>query len=188
MRTVSKICVDFYFKKWYVFSVIILKVICFMEDFLFETKTVLTYDLYKKYNFEVMKKSKLVVILIIYEVVMVALAIAAVVLKKYSFLIEAIILFIIVPLLTYLVRVRAIKRLYNSCKTTINQEYVIRFYPDCLIKTSENSSATIKYNQIYKIIETKENFYIMISTNQGMPVVKNNCSPELIEFIRKLKK
>lgn len=159
-----------------------------MEDFLFETKTVLTYDLYKKYNFEVMKKSKLVVALIIYEVVIVALAAAAVMLKKYAILIEAIILFIIVPLLTYLIRVRAIKRLYNSNKMTFNQEYVIRFYPDCLIKTSENSSTNIKYNQIYKVIESKENFYIMISTNQGMPIIKSNCSPELIEFIRKLKK
>lgn len=159
-----------------------------MEDYLFETKFAMTYDLYKKFSFDIMKKSKLIIVLIIYEVLIVALALAAIFLKNYAILIEAIVLLLVVPLLTYLIRARAIKKLYNSNKMTFNQEYVIRFYTDCMIKTTDNSTTNIKYNQIYKVVESKDNFYIMISTNQGIPIVKSNCSPELIEFIRKLKK
>lgn len=159
-----------------------------MDDYLFETKTVFTYDLYRKFSFDATKKSKFTVALIIYEVLVLILAIASVIMKRYIIFIDAVVLFIIVPLCTYLIRIRAIKKIYYSNKVALNQEYIIRFYPDCIVRTTDNSTANFKYDQIYKVIESKENFYIMISANQGMPIIKSNCSPELIEFIRKLKK
>lgn len=45
----------------------------------------------------------------------------------------------------------------------------------------------VQYRQIYRIVETKTNFYIMLSRNQGIIIVKANCLPELIGFLTQLK-
>lgn len=160
----------------------------FMDNYLFETKTILTYDVYRKFSFEAARKTKFAVVLIVYEVIVLLLAIASIIMKRYTIFIESVILLIIFPLLTYLIRIRAINKIYYSNKVALNQEYIIRFYPDCIVRITDNSTANFKYDQLYKVIESKENFYIMISANQGIPIIKSNCSPELIEFIRKLKR
>lgn len=45
----------------------------------------------------------------------------------------------------------------------------------------------VEYNKLNEIIETKTNFYLMISKNQGHMVLKENMSDDLQNFIRKLK-
>ena len=47
---------------------------------------------------------------------------------------------------------------------------------------------TIPYDKLYRVVETPTNFYLMIARNQGMVIVKENCSAELIAFLQKLGK
>lgn len=37
----------------------------FMDNYLFETKTILTYDVYRKFSFEAARKTKFAVVLIV---------------------------------------------------------------------------------------------------------------------------
>ena len=43
------------------------------------------------------------------------------------------------------------------------------------------------YKDLYEILETKDNFYLMLSQNQGVIIIKENCNKKLIEFIEGLK-
>ena len=73
----------------------------------------------------------------------------------------------------------------NKILQEIIQEY--EFYEENFIVKNEMTEFKIGYDKIYKIIETKTNFYIMIAKNQGYIISKSNCSIEAIEFFTKLK-
>ncbi|MDO4265227.1 MAG: YcxB family protein [Eubacteriales bacterium] len=62
----------------------------------------------------------------------------------------------------------------------------ISFYPDHLETNNRLGSTQLPYNKIYRIFETKTNYYIMMSKNQGIIVVKENCTPELCGFMGEL--
>ena len=61
------------------------------------------------------------------------------------------------------------------------------FYADHFEEKTNASLSKIEYSLIHTIIETETNFYILTGENQGYVIIKNNCSPELIEFIQNLK-
>lgn len=83
---------------------------------------------------------------------------------------------------------RSLEKSYNS--NVFNQKnslWSYSFFDDYLEEKTENSYERFEYSMIHKVIENDSNFYIMKSENQGYIIVKNNCSPELIEFISDLK-
>lgn len=83
---------------------------------------------------------------------------------------------------------RSLEKSYNS--NVFNQKnslWSYSFFDDYLEEKTENSYEKFEYSMIHKVIENDSNFYIMKSENQGYIIVKNNCPPELIEFIRDLK-
>jgi len=94
---------------------------------------------------------------------------------------------ILFPVFYVILKNIGIKRYYNSNKILkdIIEEY--EFYEDYFIAKNINSEAKIEYNKLYKIIETKTNFYIMIASNQGYIISKQICSNELIKFLNELK-
>ena len=61
------------------------------------------------------------------------------------------------------------------------------FYFDRTIKSAEqvNKYATTKipYTDLYKLVETKTNYYFLTGTNVGFNVIKANCSQELLDYI-----
>lgn len=84
---------------------------------------------------------------------------------------------------------KSLEKSYNS--NVFNQKnslWSYSFFDDYLEEKTENSYEKFEYSMIHKVIENDSNFYIMKSENQGYIIVKNNCSPELIAFIRDLKR
>ncbi|MCH5316831.1 MAG: YcxB family protein [Eubacterium sp.] len=79
------------------------------------------------------------------------------------------------------------KAYYSNPFLQKNHLQIYSFYEEYLEEKSNDSSAKIEYALIHNIIETETNFYIMIGNNQGYVIIKSNCSPELIEFIKNLK-
>ena len=68
-----------------------------------------------------------------------------------------------------------------------NGLYTYSFYENYFEAKTNNSFTKFDYEDIFSVIESKTNFYIMKSPNQAHIIVKNNCSPELLEFISNLK-
>ena len=80
---------------------------------------------------------------------------------------------------------------YRGWKTNTlmqNYEEKYEFYRDRVDTFGVSGKTGIPYDKIYKINETKQNFYIMIATNQGMILNKSECSDELVDFLRDKKK
>lgn len=94
---------------------------------------------------------------------------------------------VLFPVIYVVLRKLSIKRYYNSNKILkdITEEY--EFYEDHVIAKNTNSEARIEYDKIFKIIETKTNFYIMVAQNQGYIISKEICSEELVRFLTGLK-
>lgn len=95
---------------------------------------------------------------------------------------------ILFPILYIILKNMSIKKYYKSNKILqdIKQEY--EFYEEYFITKNENSESRVEYNKIYKMIETKTNFYIMIAQNQGFIISKSNCTEEMIKFLWTLNK
>jgi hypothetical protein len=94
---------------------------------------------------------------------------------------------ILFPVIYVIFKNMGIKRYYKSNKILqdITEEY--EFFEDYFIAKNVNSEAKVEYNKLYKIIETKTNFYIMIASNQGYIISKTVCPEELIVFLKKIK-
>lgn len=90
--------------------------------------------------------------------------------------------------LFYIRRNRQIKKTYYSNQTVQkNGAVTIDFFDDYLISHGTDGYVEYRYANCYRIIETKTNFYIMMATNSGIIIIKQNCSPELIKFLHELK-
>ena len=64
----------------------------------------------------------------------------------------------------------------------------ISFYDTYFVSEYLSTASQYRYCQLYKIKETKTNFYLMTSRQQFIIIIKKNCSPELLEFLREQKK
>ncbi len=77
------------------------------------------------------------------------------------------------------------KRIENS--PMLNKTATLRFYEDHMTKDNDKNHTEFDYSQIYRLRETDRNFYIIIKGVGGIIIVKENCSAELIAFLREHK-
>ena len=89
--------------------------------------------------------------------------------------------------LCYYLIIKEIKTNYNSNKQLTKTVAKMEFFENEFIEKTERSSTAIRYEDLFEILESKTNFYLMLAKNQGAIIVKQNCSEELIEFIKNLK-
>ena len=106
--------------------------------------------------------------------------------------IESIFLFLFVAICRFIINkirinklaIRYFKKLYNN-----NLEFESRsktiFYKDYLIRINNNTKQEVKYDEIKVIKETRDDLFI--GTSKGLlGFQKNNCSLELLDFIRNI--
>ena len=91
------------------------------------------------------------------------------------------------PLVLVYVSKRQCRRVYNANPQLQERHSVMRFYEDHLQETSNQQSVDVPYSSIAHLVETRTHFYLMTAANQGMIIIKNNCSAELIHFLQDLK-
>lgn len=81
----------------------------------------------------------------------------------------------------------AVSKTWKTNKVLQNLESELRFFPDYLEAVDQTGITKLPYDQLFKIYETAGNFYLMLAKNQGIIVVKQNCSAQLLDFLRNLK-
>ena len=161
-------------------------------DVLHTVKVERTYDEYKKFNdFVHAETTKLRLIRTVLVIGYILVSMLMHYLEMYKFLIFFVSFFAFY--IAYLVyykwaRERSIKKCYESDEAGKNNVVVIDFYQDYFGVKDEYSQGAFPYDKLYKIYESDTNFYIMMSKMNGLGIVKANCSDELCEFIRGLKK
>ena len=60
------------------------------------------------------------------------------------------------------------------------------FDRETFVAQSKRGEFRYTYDDIVKVIMTKQDFYILIGENTGFPIEKKNCTPEALEFLLEL--
>ncbi len=81
-----------------------------------------------------------------------------------------------------------LKEMYTMDKT-ITEKRVFCFSPDKIEMKNVHGELVAEFPKadIKEVRETRSNFYIITFSRKGIIVIKKNCTPELIEFIRNIK-
>lgn len=147
---------------------------------LFKTKTKCTEEQYKKFYKAVLKARHLGISIIVLELVFL---IGLIIWRKLHYLL----IMILFPIFFYIFTKDERKKEFNSNKTIQNVESEFVFYEDYFEEKTKSGEAKIEYKMLHKIIETKENMYLMIGKSQGYILIKEKMPNGLVEFINSKK-
>ena len=67
-----------------------------------------------------------------------------------------------------------------------NMEVTLIFDRDAFIARNIRGEFHYTYDDIVKVIMTKQDFYILIGESTGFAIEKENCTPEALEFLLEL--
>ncbi len=156
---------------------------------LYKTQTAYSFEEYSKYNEAVLLKQKG------FKAVMITLPVLYVLLMGAVFYSTREISTVFVVLFALLLSTaifiasfkKTVKKTYYSNKAITSCVADFEFYDNYVRELTQNGETKLEYSKIYKIIETKTNFYIMASVNQGFIIVKGNCPDGLVDFIKSIK-
>lgn len=79
-----------------------------------------------------------------------------------------------------------IKRAYQKNPLFQNMEVTLIFDSEAFIARNIRGEFHYTYDDIVKVIMTKQDFYILIGENTGFAIEKENCSTEALEFLLEL--
>lgn len=86
-----------------------------------------------------------------------------------------------------------INRIYSIRKTwTYGKEFGMHktkylFYEDHMEQHNKLGSSNFEYSKFYKIIETKDAFYFLVTRNISYLINKKDCSEELCSFLQEVR-
>ena len=149
-------------------------------DCLYKTKTINTFEEYRRFSRVLMYKKRSI---IIYALLAAFLILDGIVLDNMIFIVFA----VVYPFIIWLLHNMQVKKVFKTNKALQNAEVNFEFYNDYFTETNEYGNTKLEYNKLHKIIETKTNFYLMIAKNQGFILVKENFPEGLEEFLRNIK-
>lgn len=162
------------------------------QNKILETEIKITYQEYKKiqtyfpYSFW---KSYIITILVILFISLLALlppepsTITELLLANLVFMVTILFLFGGLNLLFRKVSYK--KKLKRNID---NFKYTLSFYSDYFEKKSKKMIQTIKYSDIWKVREIDNRIYILLDKKNIIPILKEECNDEFIEFLRKDKR
>lgn len=79
-----------------------------------------------------------------------------------------------------------IKRAYQKNPLFQNMEITLIFDRETFVAQSKRGEFRYTYDDIVKVIMTKQDFYILIGESTGFAIEKENCTPEALEFLLEL--
>lgn len=79
-----------------------------------------------------------------------------------------------------------IKKAYQKNPLFQNMEVTLIFDREAFVAQNKRGEFHYTYDDIVKVIMTKQDFYILIGENTGFAIKKKNCTPEALEFLLEL--
>ena len=143
-------------------------------NYLFKTDVVVTEKEFKKFQKFYLNKFKNS---FIPKLILIALTIVAIIinlLKGNFYLVSLIIIFVIIYVIAFVLTIdRQIKKMYQkNIKINMLKE-TITFFEDHFESKSKYNYCQLKYDDIFKICETKSNFYIFTSKREAFIIIKD---------------
>lgn len=106
------------------------------------------------------------------------------ILVKNSFFIA---LAFIYPVIMFLIHNQQVEKVFSSNKVLQNADVNYEFYDTYFTSYFEFGNNKAEYGKLHKIIETKTNFYLMVSKNQGCILTKSTFPTGLEDFLKTIK-
>lgn len=154
---------------------------------LFETTTHYTYSEMRRYDsFVLCRVTYFYLRLVIVMLALMAVGVIVMCLGHQLIGITMLIAAMLGVALRIMVTVMTAPKRINS-SPMLNKTAILRFYDNHMTKDNDNNHTEFDYSQIYRLRETDRNFYIIIKGVGGIIIVKENCSDELIAFLREHK-
>lgn len=146
--------------------------------------TLLTEEVYKRFSWAILIRRKGFVL---YIIILIIGLFAYVMLGPLE---EKIISIILAPPICasmyYFGMNYKIKRAYQKNPLFQNMEVTLIFDRESFVAQNKRGEFHYTYDDIVKVIMTKQDFYILIGENTGFAIEKENCSPEALEFLLEL--
>lgn len=155
---------------------------------IFRTTMKWTIEEYKKFYRAILREYSVAGFILGIILIDIIVFIIGIVIQKYYILIVVISSLILFPIYFYIVMKSEIEKEYNSSNVINNVESEFMFYEDYFIEKTKFGETKVEYTILYKIIETKDNMYLMLGKNQGYALIKEKMPKELKEFIISKKK
>lgn len=150
-------------------------------NFLYSATEKITLEEYKKFNLRLAKKH-----FISYCSFELFFILIAILLKSTYFTIVSVVYpIVIIALMIWWIKY-SIKKNFESHKSLLNTEATHEFYDTYFISKSYMGETKLPYDKLYRIIETKTNFYFMLSKHQGIIIDKNSLPSDFEGFAREL--
>ena len=153
---------------------------------MFEAETVYTLEECRKAAWAVWLHSKKIMAFFICLVFMLVVGILSISFGSYDTGSKILLLTGIYILMLFVLIERQIRNGFKTNRIIRNSKVQFDFYDEYFDVISESGNSHIEYDQLYRLMETKENFYPMISCNNMFIVRKADCSRELIDFLHKI--
>ena len=146
--------------------------------------TLVTEEVYKRFSWAILIRRKGFVL---YIIILIVGLLAYVMLSPLEEKIMSVILFPpIFASMYYFGMNYQIKRAYQKNPLFQNMEVTLIFDRESFIARNIRGEFRYTYDDIVKVIMTKQDFYILIGESTGFAIEKENCSPEALEFLLEL--
>ena len=146
--------------------------------------TLVTEEVYKRFSWAILIRRKGFVL---YIIILIVGLLAYVMLSPLEEKIMSVILFPpIFASMYYFGMDFQIKKAYQKTPFWKDMEQTLIFEKDKFSVKSKRGEFHYTYDDIVKVIATKQDFYILIGENTGFPIEKKDCSPEALEFLLEL--
>lgn len=149
--------------------------------------TLVTEEVYQRFAWSVFLRGKrfLLNLFILIGILALYLTFLPENLRRFSFFIVLFTSLIIFPVM-YFGTDFQIKKAYQKTPYWKDMEQTLIFEKDNFSVKSKRGEFLYSYDDIVKVFNTKEDFYIMLGPNVGFPIEKKNCTPEALEFLLEL--
>ena len=146
--------------------------------------THLTEEVYKRFSWAILIRRKGFVL---YIIILIVGLLAYVMLSPLEEKIMSVILFPpIFASMYYFGMNYKIKRAYQKNPLFQNMEVTLIFDREAFVAKNKRGEFHYTYDDIVKVIATKQDFYILIGENTGFAIENKNCTPEALEFLLEL--
>lgn len=157
---------------------------------LFECKTICTYDTYRALCGAVnryMRRGWRFLVLAVEAGFLITAFVDLFIGRQLSFYGRiALVGAVLFPLILWWELNRVVKGAWRTNQSMQNCEMQYSFYEDRVEQESVLGHSVFMYDKLYRILETKDYFFLMIGNNQGIIIQKREAGTELQQFLREL--
>ena len=149
--------------------------------------TLVTEEVYQRFAWSVFLRRKkfLLNMFILIGILVLYLTFLPENLRRFSFFTVLFTSLIVFPVM-YFGTDFQIKKAYQKTPFWKDMEQTLIFEKDKFSVKSKRGEFLYSYDDIVKVIMTKQDFYILIGENTGFAIEKKNCTPEALEFLLEL--